>query len=179
MRIIYGIQLNRRRLSLFGGILALILLLAACGSKVGTTGAGGGGGQTPTPKPSPTSGFVKGYGTSVGCPSDMVVNNAPAKANILLELTNMDSTVTAHVGDIIEVRLPFGHKWGGPGIALHGLELQPPAGYAWKADSVCIWRFVAKGEGTTQLLFQSQPLCKPGEMCPMFITAIPFTIVVA
>lgn len=175
MQIIYGIQRNRRRLILFCSILMLILTLAACGSKVGTTGAGGG--QTLTP--SPASGLVKGYGTSVGCPSDMVVSNAPTKANVLIQLTNMDNTVTTHVGDIIEVRLPFGHKWRGPGTALHGLELQPPAGYAWKADSVCIWRFVAKGTGTTQLLFQSQPLCKPGEMCPMYITAIPFTVVVA
>lgn len=174
MHIIYGIQLNRRRLSLFCSILILIFMLAACGSKTGTTGAGGGGGKTPTP----TSGPVKGYGTSVGCPSDVVMSNVPAKANVLIQLTNMDSTVTAHIGDVIEVRLPFGHKWGGPETSLHGLELQQPAGYAWKAESVCIWRFVAKGTGTTQLLFQSQALCKPGEMCPMYITAIPFTVVV-
>lgn len=176
MHIIHNRQHPQRQLVLFCSMLALILMLAACGSNAGTTG--GGGGQTPTPTTPPTSGPVKGYGTSVGCPSDMVVNSAPTQANVLIQLTNMDSTVTAHVGDIIEVRLPFGHKWGGPGTALHGLQLQPPAGYAWKADNVCIWRFVAKGTGTTQLLFQSQPLCKPGEMCPMYITAIPFTVVV-
>ena len=174
MHISYGRQLNRQRLLLFCSILVFVFMLAACGSKTGTTGAGGGGGQTPTS----TSGPVKGYGTSVGCPSDVVVSNAPAKASVLIQLTNMDSTVTAHVGDVIEVRLPFGHKWGGPGTALHGLELQQPAGYAWKAESVCIWRFVAKGTGTTQLFFQSQALCKPGEVCPMYITAIPFTVVI-
>src|SRR5579885_2610605 len=112
MHLIHNRQHPQWQLVLFCSMLVLIFMLAACGSKVGTTG--GGGGQTPTPTTPPTSGPVKGYGTSVGCPSDMVVNNAPTQANVLIQLTNMDSTVTAHVGDIIEVRLPFGHKWGGP-----------------------------------------------------------------
>ena len=171
MHIIYKIQRSQKQLVLFCSVLVLIFMLAACGSNAGTTG----GGQTPTPTSSPT----KGYGTSVGCPSNAVVNSAPTKANVIMQLANMNSTISAHVGDVIEVRLPFGHKWNGPGIAaLHGLQLQQPAGYAWKAENVCIWRFVAQGTGTTQLLFQSQALCKPGEMCPMYITAVPFTVVV-
>jgi hypothetical protein len=90
----------------------------------------------------------------------------------------MNNTITVHNGDIIEVRLPFGHKWTGPDGVQSILQLQSPSGYAWKAENVCIWRFVAMGTGTTQLLFHSRALCKPGELCPMFITNIPFDIVV-
>lgn len=178
MHIIYGIQRPQRLLVLLCSILMLVFVLAGCGSNVGS-GAGGGTGLTPTPTAKPTVGTTKGYGTSVGCPSDAVITNAPAKANVIIQMTNMDNTVTAYVGDVIEVRLPFGHKWGEPGTAaLHGLDLQSPAGYAWKAENVCIWRFTAKEPGTTQLLFHSQALCKPGELCPMYITAVPFTVVV-
>ena len=133
-----------------------------------------GGSTASTPASGSTS--IAGYGTSNGCPSDIVVSNAPAKANVTVQPSNMNTTITVHSGDIIEVRLPFGHKWSGPYTSQGVLQLQSPSGYAWKADSVCIWRFLATGPGTTQLLFHSQALCKPGQLCPAYITNIPFDI---
>ena len=56
--------------------------------------------------------------------------------------------------------------------------MQQPAGYAWKTDKVCVWRFTAKSAGTTNLEFHEQALCKPGQMCPMYIANVPFMITV-
>jgi len=166
MRTVHGIQ---RLCFLYFALLTFVLafVLVACGSNTNT---GAGSNATPT--------VVKGYGTSVGCPSDAVVSGTPAKANVVVQASDMNKTIQAHMGDVIEVRLAFGHKWSGPSVSQGVLELQQPGGYAWKAENVCVWRFVAKGTGTTELLFHSQALCKPGEVCPLYIASIPFTIVV-
>ncbi len=154
-------------------LLALAFALSACGAGSTNSGSSGGStGSTPTAAPTP----VKGYGTSHGCPSDMVVSATPAKANVVIKPANTSNTITAHVGDVIEVRLPFGHKWGGPNSSPSNLQLQSPAGYAWTAESVCVWRFKATGSGSTQIDFSSQPLCKAGQMCPMYILELSFKV---
>ncbi len=169
------IQTVTKRTLLAFFLLFLTLLVAACGSNAGS-GSTGSTGSAPV-KASPTA--VKGYGTAQGCPSDLVINTAPPAANVVVKRLSADASSTvAHVGDVIEVRLPFGHKWSGPIASSGTLEMQQPSGYAWKSDSVCIWRFVAKSAGTTTLNFTSRPLCKPRQMCPMYIAEIPLTITV-
>ena len=155
-------------------LLALAFVLSACGA-ASQTGSGSSG-STPTAAPATAPTAVKGYGTSHGCPSDMVVSSAPSQANVLIKPANSQSTVTAHVGDVIEVRLPFGHKWGGPNSSPSNLQMQSPSGYAWTADNACIWRFTATGTGNTVINFISQPLCKAGQMCPMYILEVPFKV---
>ncbi len=157
-------------------LLALMSIIAACGtnSTSGTSTGGTGSSNTPTVNPSPTA--VKGYGTAQGCPSDMVVSTAPSTANVLVKPNQTNSTITAKVGDVVEIRLPFGQKWSGPTASEGNLEIQQPAGYAWKADNVCVWRFTAKSAGTTTLEFRMQALCKPGQLCPMYIAEVPFVI---
>ncbi len=76
----------------------LAFVLAACG------GTGSGVGSTPTPTPT----TVQGYGTAHGCPSDAVVTSAPPSANVRDKLTDANATVTTHVGDVLEIQLPFG-----------------------------------------------------------------------
>ena len=158
-------------------LLLLTLLLAACGSNAGysTTGSAGSAGSTPV-SVAPTA--VKGYGTAQGCPSDLVVATAPSTANVVVNQLSAKATTVAHVGDVIEVRLPFGHKWGGPTTSQGNLQIQQPSGYAWKSDNVCIWRFVAKSIGTTTLSFTTRALCKPNQMCPLYIAQVPLTITV-
>jgi hypothetical protein len=146
------------------------MLLTACGSTATGAAIDPNGPTTPTPT------AVKGYGTSNGCPSDMVIGTAPPKANVTINQADATKTIAAQNGDIIEIDLPFGHKWGGPTNSQGILELQNPAGYAWKTSNTCIWRFVAKGAGTVQLNFSGRALCKSGEMCPMYVVNIPFTI---
>jgi hypothetical protein len=88
----------------------------------------------------------------------------------------MNSTVTAHVADIIEVDLPFGQMWQGPASTPGNLTLQQPAGYAQQASKVCVWQFTAQSSGTAQLTFTGRPICKKGEACPQYVMEIPFTI---
>lgn len=152
---------------------ALAFVLAACGTN-GGTGSGSAGGSTPTPTPT----TIAGYGTSNGCPSDAVVTSPPSTANVTVKIQNMNSTINAHVGDVVEIDLPFGHTWNGPTTSEGVLALQPPAGYAWKTNSVCVWRFTAHSAGTTQLSFYGRALCKKGQLCPQFIMNVPFTITV-
>jgi hypothetical protein len=145
-----------------------LFLLTACG----TNSSGG----TGSPAPSNTPTTVSGYGTAYGCPSNAVVASTSTTANVIVKLSQTNVPITAHTGDVIEIQLPFGHKWSGPTTSQGQLELQTPSGYAAKANSVCVWRFVAKGAGTTALNFTGQALCKPGELCPQYIMDVPFTI---
>jgi hypothetical protein len=145
--------------------------LAACGL---TGGSSSGPGSTPTPTPT----TVQGYGTTHGCPSDTVVTPAPPAANVTVTLTDANAPVTAHVGEVIEIQLPFGLRWSGPTISGGGLHLQTPSGYASTATGMCIWRFSALRAGTTHLTFVARAICQQGQYCPQYIMAIPFTIVV-
>jgi hypothetical protein len=147
----------------------LPFMLTACGP-IG--GPGSGSGSTPTP----TS--TVGYGTAHGCPSDTVVAPTQPAANVTVKLSDANTTITVPVGDVLEVQLPFGLRWTGPTISGSGLQLQTPAGYASTATGMCIWRFHALRAGTTHLTFSARAICKPGQACPQFVLAVPFTVVV-
>ena len=157
----------RSMLTVFMLALILMLLLTACGAITGP----------PSPSSTPASTQSPGYGTDNGCPDDTVFAKAPTKANVVITHADTNSTIVAHQGDTIEVDLPFGHRWGTPSL-LGGIEMQQPAGYAWKPTSVCVWRFVAKTPGTAQLTFPARALCKPGELCPLYVMEYPFTITI-
>lgn len=159
-------------LIIFFGI--LLFVLAACGPQTSSATIGSGSTMHPTPAPTPTT--TGDYGSVHGCPSDTIVSTAPPQANVIIRDTDINSTVSAHVGDSIEVRLPFGRKWSGPVTITSNLEQQQPTGYASAADNACIWRFVAQSAGVAQLDFYMQALCLNGQMCPMFIANMPFTI---
>ena len=166
MRTIYSIQRHFFLISLLS--LALACVLTACGSNTGT-GAG-------NPSGSPTT--VQGYGSAYGCPSDAVVTIAPTTPNVTVHSSESNATITAHTGDVIEIDLPFGYQWRdhfAPQVQ-NVLTVQPPAGYAWKANKVCVWRVIAKGPGTTRLDFENRALCQQGQLCPQYVRYLPFTI---
>ncbi len=154
-------------------IVASAFVLTACGTEAAAGGTGSGSAQPPVVNPAPTG--VPNPVTSQGCPSNAVVTT-PTKATITVSDSSKNATVTAHTGDVIEFRFPFGKKWSGPRASQGGLDLQGPAGYASKVNNACVWDFAAKSTGTTQLTFNSQPLCKRGELCPQYIIAFPFTV---
>jgi hypothetical protein len=154
---ILGLSCTRRPIALIGILGVLLLVLSACGPNSGS--------GTPTPT------GTTGYGSTHGCPSDNVVPTPPKAADVTIRDTDINSTVTTHVGNIIEVRLPFGQKWTGPSSIPSNLQQQQPAGYALPSDNVCIWRFTAQSVGTVQLDFYNQALClKKDEACPRVIT---------
>nr|HET6905063.1 hypothetical protein [Ktedonobacteraceae bacterium] len=150
-------------------VLILAFVLASCGTNTGSGSSTGSTGSTPTSAP-PT---VK---STTGCPNNAVVNPAPVNPNVTIRLTNSNGTIVAHNGDLIEVRLPFGQQWSLPTTTGNVLQLQTPAGYAMSADKVCVWHFIAKGTGTAALSFSAKAICKPGQMCPLYIMRVPFTI---
>ncbi len=143
--------------------LALACLLAACGSNGGT-------GSTPPPASTPTR------STTNGCPHSSVTNPSPVKPDVVIAMSNSNSTVTAHKGDLIEVRLPSNEQWSGPITSQGLLALQTPSGYLLRSDKMCVWHFVAQGTGTTRLTFSGRAICNPGKLCPMYVVKIPFTV---
>ena len=153
----------------------LAFLFAACGaSSAGSGSTGTGAGAASSPTPAPTS--VKGYGTAYGCPSDAVVPSPAGQPNVTIKLTDANTTVNAHTGDVIEVHLPFGQQWSGPASTPSILQLQTPSGYALKTAKVCVWRFIAQGTGTAKIAFSAKAICKSGQLCPQYVLAVPFTI---
>ncbi len=151
-------------------ILIVAFMVAACGTNSGTGTSTGASGSTPVTAPT----TVKS--TATGCPSNAVVNTAPANPNVTIRLTNSNGTVVAHNGDLIEVRLPFGQQWSMPSTLGNILQLQTPSGYAMSTDKVCVWHFIAKNTGTAELSFSAKAICKMGQMCPLYIMRVPFTI---
>ena len=152
----------------------LAVLVAACGaSDSGTSTGSGSSGSGSNPTPAPTS--VKGYGTTYGCPSDVVVNSG-AQPNVVITLKDSNTTINAKTGDVIEVQLPFGQQWTGPATVPGILQMQTPSGYAVKTAKVCVWRFNAQSSGTAQISFSGKAICKAGEMCPQYVMAVLFTI---
>ncbi|HZS75274.1 MAG TPA: hypothetical protein VFA41_01565 [Ktedonobacteraceae bacterium] len=153
---------------LVGSLLALLaLMLAACGANPGS-----GGGSTGSAPATPTHIVV----SPNGCPSTTVINTSPTPANVVLKPSNSAAPATAHVGDVIEVDLPFGHAWSGPTSSQGELHLQPPAGYELTPAKSCVWRFTAQAAGTTQLNFYGKAICKPGQMCPQYVLSVQFTV---
>jgi hypothetical protein len=157
--------------------LVLTTLLVACGGATSSSSSSSGssqgnsGGST---RSGTSSTLVNVNGTANGCPSTAVVTGEAGKASVIVKSAQINQTISAHNGDVIEIQLPFGHKWTGPITSQGILQIQGPAGYASKSANACVWRFVAKGTGTAQLIFHSQALCQPGQVCPMYITAMPF-----
>jgi len=163
------VQIDRRRSVWFVILLAtaLAFVLTACGANSGSGSTSTGS----TPPASPTSGV-----NPHGCPSNAVVGTAQTPANIVLKLSNSNTTINAHQGDVIEIQLPFGQLWNGPTASQGVLQLQTPAGYASGTSNSCVWRFTAQGAGVTQLNFYGRAMCKKGEMCPQYVVSVPFTI---
>lgn len=170
--------------------LLIVLVLTACGSKT-TTGDSSTTGSSPAvtatgtsstpssnaPTTQTTPAVVKGYGTTNGCPSDAVVDTKQFAANVVVTLDKTKDPIPVHVGDHIEIRLPFGKQWQGPPATYKQTVMTPqqPAGFANKAEKACVWNFIAKQSGTAEIVFTDRPLCKPRQMCPMYIMDIPFT----
>ena len=166
---------RRKSISLIVSLfIAVTFLLTACGKNAGT----GTGSTGSAPSSTPTPPVVQGYGTSNGCPSDTVVNTAPSKPDVTVTLTNTNTTINAQVGNVIEFDLPFGRAWGSPIASPGVLQLQTPAGYAWSASKVCVWRFTAQSTGTTHVDFSARALCKKGGFCPEYVMEITFDIAV-
>lgn len=155
-------------------MLVLACVLAACGTN-SITGSPGGQG-TASPIPSPTQGQASLH----GCPGAAVVATRPTPAGVVLTTKNSGSTVNVTRGETIEVDLPFGHVWSGPANLSPGLlTMQTPAGYEASAIGACVWRFTAIGPGSVRLSFVGRPVCEKGQVCPLYVMAVIFTLTIS
>jgi len=172
MRIDFPHGPRRSLLSIGGFLLMLVFVLAACGTNT-TVGSGSRAGTTPTPT-------ATHQASAGGCPGGTTSNTAQTPANVVLTNKNTGKTVNIGKGQVVEVRLEQGLNWSGPAkLDSSILELQGNAGAASASDHTCVWRFIAVGAGKAQLSFTGRPICKKGQMCPMYIMAVPFTIEVS
>jgi hypothetical protein len=154
--------------------LVLVLALTACGVNSTTTGSSST--ASPSAVPSPTATKVLTVASTTGCPGS-TLTTLPSAATLVLTNANTTGTVNAKNGETIEVDLPVGHTWQGPSISPQNLlAMQSPSGYTSTKGQFCVWRFVASGVGTVHLSFTGRPICKKGQLCPMYVMAIPFTI---
>lgn len=164
---------QRRSLLSIGGLLLMfVFVLAACGTNT-TVGSGSQTGKTPTPT-------ATHQASAGGCPGNSTSDTTQTPANVVLTNKDTGKTVNISKGQIVEVRLEQGLNWSGPAkLDSSVLELQGTAGSVSASDHTCVWRFLAVGAGKTQLSFTGRPICKKGQMCPMYIMAVPFTIEVS
>ena len=169
MRSVQSVQ-RRIWFALASFLVLLVFALAACGSNTGGSSTKTGSSSTTSVTPTTTASVY-------GCPGT-VMTTTPSPAQIVLKQSDSNATFTARVGDVVEIDLPFGQAWTGPTTSQGELQLQGPAGYAVTASQMCVWRFTAQSTGTTQVEFYGRAICQKGQMCPMYIMRIPYTIVV-
>jgi hypothetical protein len=157
-----------RRTAWLGLALFATLGLAACGV-TSTTGGAGTTATSPTATSKPTS---------TGCPlPNQMISRAPANVTVR-PVSEGVKPVSITVGQIIEVQLPFGHRWAlfPPGSS--DLTVQSPAGYGDASVQSCIWRFQGAQAGSETLIFEEQPLCQSGMECPNYVTQIQIPVTV-
>lgn len=161
----------RRRVLYLSLSLALVLVFAfsACGTNTSTSTGNSPSAASPTPT------VTQSQASATGCPANTTASNPPA--NVTLTSKDSHKTVEVKKGDTIEIDLSFGHVWQGPtSLSQDLLTMQQPSGYASTMAKACVWRFVATGTGVAHLSFNGRALCKKGQLCPMYILVIPFTL---
>jgi hypothetical protein len=163
-------------------VLLLVMLLAGCGVTTGTTGITNGGPLAGQPTGNPTvtaTASVSGrstptvagtYDTTTGCPQATQVVQWPSPPAVIVTSANASTGATVHVGQTLEVALPFGqHRSLGLSAGRPELLLNTPAGYGDASLKSCVWRFTAEEAGQATLEFSFKPLCQAHMECPQFI----------
>jgi len=161
----------QRRFLLIVTVFLLTVAITACGSNASKTNAN----SSPASR-SATPTMIGTPGEGTGCPSHVIVTTPPPPPSLLLTPSASKPLYVAHIGDTIEVDLPFGEAWTGPIHPAGALLMQTPAGYAW--GKTCIWRFLARSTGNAQLTFIGHALCKKAAPCLLSVNEADFTIVV-
>jgi hypothetical protein len=151
--------LRRRWLASLGALLAL--LLGACGVA-----------------PSQGGGSTSSLGPGEGMAIRPCLGNYTGGLNLALTLSNSAGVSgSAHIGDIIEIRLDGHHKWTldavKPGAALVAKDNQ---GALDRADGTCVWDFQARERGDAIISYSGLALCDPTQSCPDYAIAQSFTV---
>ncbi len=151
-----GRGVGRYRAMCFCVVLALALIVAGCG----VTTANGGEASTGTPSPTinatatpslappPASTATRtptGGSSAVACPES---SQGPGNPTLILTPTTPDRAGSAHVGDIVQVRLPTTSKWSyAPAQSSGALSPTQPSGVLIHSLNACVWTFKAVAAG--------------------------------
>ena len=89
-------------------------------------------------------------------------------------------SVTAHVGDTVQVRLPATSRWSFQTTqSATALTMIAPSGMYAQALNACIWTFQARTSGAETLRYGGSPICKPGQACAAYRIAMDFSVNIA
>lgn len=179
---------GRYRATCIGVVLALALFVAGCGVTTATGGELASGtpsattSATATASPAPPSAPAatrtpSGGNSAVACPDS---SNGPGSPTLILTPTTPNRTGSAHVGDIVQVRLPTTSKWSfAPAQSAGALSLTQPSGVLIHSLNACVWTFKALATGTQTLPFTGQAICKAGQPCADYRIAMTFSVTVS
>jgi hypothetical protein len=179
---------ERYRVMRFCLVLALALIVAGCGvttanggelasgTPSATTGATATASPAPPSAPTPTR-TATGGNSAVACPES---SQGPGQPTLILTPTTPNRAGSAHVGDIVQVRLPTTSKWTyAPAQSTGALSPTQPSGVLIHSLNSCVWSFEAVATGTQTLPFSGQAICKPGQPCADYRIAMMFSVTVS
>ncbi|HEU4783151.1 MAG TPA: hypothetical protein VFS83_07425 [Ktedonobacterales bacterium] len=179
---------GRYRAMCLVGLLALTLLVAGCGVTTANGGELASGtpsatiSATVTPSPVPPSAptptrTTAGGSSAVACPDSSA---SPGNPTLILTPTTPNRAGSAHVGDIVQVRLPTSSKWSySPAQSSGALSPTQPNGVLIHSLDSCVWTFNAAADGAQTLSFTGQPICKPGQPCADYRIAMTLSVTVS
>ncbi len=167
----------------------LATLLTGCGVTTVTSIGGGStpgttGGQTsvtPTAtKPAPGTAATPGPRELVArpCPGPYGSVTEAGTPNVVLTGYNPQGTAQAHIGDLVQVRLPISMRWT-MGPAPTGMVVISPVGIQDATLNVCAWTFRAQSAGTSILTFTGMNLCDPHAPCAQLAVNVTYAVAVS
>lgn len=152
--------------------LALVILLTACGATT-TNGANVGGATTTSPTQTISSQTATpALRTCAGPPASV---NSAGTPTVVIDESTPNHTASAHIGDLVQVRLPSSLVWSFSG-ATGNLTLMQPGNLQDTSLDVCFWNFHAASAGTTTLTFAGHVPCAPNTICSAAEIAQSFTV---
>ena len=137
------------------------LVLAGCGV---STGASPAVGSTHTPSSSVNA-----------MPCNGPTGSVNAAGMPALVLTPTATNGQAHVGDLIQVRVPVTNHWDF-NAGLSGLAPLQPAAVRDLTANVCFWNFRGQSAQDVKLSFSEGALCAAGTPCPLYLRQVTFTV---
>jgi hypothetical protein len=100
---------------------------------------------------------------------------ASGTPNVILTPHADNGTASAHVGDLVQVRLPMTLQWRLEGTPAD-MVMVTPSGVQDDALGMCVWTFRAVSAGTAQLDFAGTAVCERAVPCAQIAIAADFTV---
>jgi hypothetical protein len=149
-------------------------LLTGCGQSSATAGTPGAGAPTATSSAPPIPG-----GTSIRpCPGPTGSASSTGTPALVFSGGASDTSGSAYVGDLIQVRLPVTQHWQLQQASASAV-IVGQGGVQDGALNACVWSFRATAAGQITLAFVGTALCdQPGLPCPQYARLATYTVTV-